>query len=91
MEKHYLENTDITLGTHDTDDCWGEFCTIHKRSDHHMRSFPQHFNFDRFIMERICSHDIGHPDPDEVLLQIGQDDGVHGCDGCCLAPDESSL
>ena len=34
---------------------------------------------DRRIMERICPHGVGHPDPDDVLNQ----DRVHGCDGCC--------
>jgi hypothetical protein len=38
------------------------------------------------LMERVCPHGIGHPDPDsmEWLHRIGvPDDGVHACDGCC--------
>ena len=38
------------------------------------------------LMERVCPHGIGHPDPDslEWLGRIGvPDDGVHVCDGCC--------
>lgn len=31
------------------------------------------------MMERMCPHGIGHPDPDEITLDV-----VHGCDGCCI-------
>lgn len=58
--------------------CAGEHCTIHNRSEHSMRSFPQHWREDRGIMERVCPHGVGHPDPDDINV-----DGVHGCDGCC--------
>ena len=40
-----------------------------------------HWREDRFIMERICEHGVGHPDPDDKRVREG--DGVHGCDGCC--------
>jgi hypothetical protein len=33
-------------------------------------------------MERICSHGVGHPDPDEINT-----DKTHGCDGCCTPPE----
>lgn len=46
-----------------------------------MRSFPQLWRTDRGVMERVCPHGVGHPDPDEVYRDI--DDFVHGCDGCC--------
>lgn len=68
---------------HSVDKCAGEFCTIHNRSDHSMRSFPQRWRGDRGIMERICTHGIGHPDPDDWRLNLGADSGTHGCDGCC--------
>lgn len=50
-----------------------------------MRDFPTHFREDRQIMERICPHGIGHPDPDDAAFRAsrGDDDTVHGCDGCC--------
>ncbi len=32
-------------------------------------------------MERICPHDVGHPDPDDMNVIAG--DSSHGCDGCC--------
>ena len=79
-----LEHTDITLVyTHAPDQCIGEHCTIHNRSDHHMRTFPQEWRWDIGIMERICPHGIGHPDPDEYLLEVDPNLRVHGCDGCC--------
>lgn len=84
-----LENTDVVLtNTHGEGQCYGEHCTIHNRSDHHMRSWPQEWRSDRRIMERICPHGVGHPDPDEYLPPDpdGWSRGVHGCDGCCVDP-----
>ena len=82
----FLENTETLMHCHEETLCRGDFCTLHNRSDHHMRSFPQHWRADRGIMERICSHGVGHPDPDEFRVRAGWDDGVHGCDGCCARP-----
>lgn len=74
-----LENTDEVLPrTHSLDSCRGPVCPIHNRSDHHMRAYPQHFRWSRGIMERICPHGVGHPDPDDPT-----ENTVHGCDGCC--------
>ena len=83
LERSTLENSEVTLRTHKPEVCTGQVCTIHNRTDHNMRSFPQHWRSDRRIMERICSHGVGHPDPDEFALLTGKDDGTHGCDGCC--------
>lgn len=85
MELVTLENSDEQLYTHPDFACGGKHCTIHNRSNHSMRSFPQHWRTDRAIMERICSHGIGHPDPDEYKLDgsSGRAESVHGCDGCC--------
>lgn len=77
-----LEHTDLFLHCHDELSCRGEFCTLHKRSEHSMRSFPQQWRGDRGLMERVCSHGIGHPDPDELNLDKNGR-GIHGCDGCC--------
>lgn len=81
-----LEHTDLTIiDTHPPGRCFGRHCTLHNRSNHTMRSFPQHWRSDKGMMERICPHGVGHPDPDEYLLTTpqGQHLGVHGCDGCC--------
>lgn len=79
-----LEHSDeILVNIHAEGECRGEFCTIHRRSDHSMRRFPQHWRSDIAIMERICSHGIGHPDPDDINAHP-----IHGCDGCC-GPQEA--
>lgn len=82
METHYLEHTDIQLEVHSKEECAGQNCTIHNRSDHIMRSFPQHWRSDRGIMERICPHGVGHPDPDSPWENYSTN-WIHGCDGCC--------
>jgi len=58
--------------------CRGGTCSIHSPSNHHMRDWTMNFRGDRGIMERICQHGIGHPDPDDPSRDM-----VHGCDGCC--------
>lgn len=80
-----LENSKRSVLVHRKADCNGDPCTIHNPSDHSMRSFPQHWRDDRGIMERICPHGIGHPDPDDMT-----EDTVHGCDGCCASPGGSN-
>lgn len=87
MESQFLENTDIKITCHDADKCAGQYCTIHKRSNHAMRSFPQMWRDDRGFMERICPHGVGHPDPDEVYLK-SKWDWSHACDGCCADKHE---
>jgi hypothetical protein len=59
--------------------CEGQSCCIHNPSDHHMKEWRQHWRDDRGIMERICPHGTGHPDPDDPSLNTS-----HGCDGCCI-------
>ena len=78
-----LEHSAMRMITHEEDTCKNQYCTIHNRSDHHMRGWPQFYRFDRAIMERICTHGVAHPDPDEYRISCGFDDGGHGCDGCC--------
>lgn len=77
----YLEGGEVIYNVHQKHDCRGPPCPIHHLTDHHMRSFPQHFRQDRRIMERICPHGVGHPDPDDQTT-----DRIHGCDGCCQPP-----
>jgi hypothetical protein len=66
-----------------------EACVIHKPSDHHMRTWSLNWRADTGVMERLCPHGIGHPDPDAVAhaeRQGVEGFGVHGCDGCCRSP-----
>lgn len=70
------------ITAHDREMCWGYWCPIHYPSPHHMRDWPQNWRSDRGIMERVCPHGVGHPDPDETKL-YNKYDWSHGCDGCC--------
>lgn len=81
------------LKTHSPDKCAGEFCPIHNASDHHMREWPLNWREDTGVMERICPHGVGHPDPDDAAhnIRIGREHlTVHGCCGCCRPDAEVS-
>lgn len=69
--------------------CKGTVCCFHSPSEHHMRDWKLNIRLDRSgLTERICPHGIGHPDPDSLAwlkLKGVDDEGVHGCDGCCVS------
>jgi len=72
--------------THTKNETCEQACVIHNQTDHHMQWWPLHWRSDRGIFERICSHGIGHPDPDQGPYWKATDQDwqfVHGCDGCC--------
>lgn len=72
--------------THDDSQCAGEYCSVHNPSEHPLADAPLHWRADRRLMERICVHGVGHPDPDDLAYRRLSDelaDGVHACDGCC--------
>jgi hypothetical protein len=52
-----------------------------------MNTWTRRILMDRHnLIERVCRHEVGHPDPDslEWLHRTGiHDDGAHECDGCC--------
>lgn len=78
------------VNVHKPDSCRNEFCVMHNPSDHHMRTWVMHWRSDRALMERICAHGIGHPDPDDLAFHISIGNtwqSVHGCDGCCREPE----
>lgn len=89
----YVTGTGQRLrGVHPASACEGRHCVVHNPSRHSMRFFATHWRSDRGIMERICPHGVGHPDPDDmefIRLTRGDDaarvESVHGCDGCCHA------
>lgn len=70
----------VLIGVHSDKQCLGQHCCIHNPSDHHMREWEQNWRPDRQMMERICKHGVGHPDPDDICI-----DRSHACDGCCSA------
>jgi len=65
---------------HEHGQCKAGPCPIHHPSNHPMSTWPQIWRNDRHMMERVCPHDVGHPDPD---CKYAQRDMIHGCDGCC--------
>lgn len=92
----YKSGTGQYLAVHTKLSCSGKYCVIHYPSDHCMKDFPTHWRADRHLMERICPHGIGHPDPDDLafkkMIYKGTKEEaekyiyyeeVHGCDGCC--------
>ena len=90
---HELVGGQVLVNVHDSRLCVGRNCPVHNPSEHHMKDFPQNFREDTGVMERICPHGIGHPDPDHMVWakSVGLDwHGVHGCDLCCLEPKEIS-
>lgn len=71
-----------------SDDCDEFGCVLHNPSVNHVNEegWPYNWRGDRGIMERICSHGVGHPDPDSAAFfrRIGKVyQNIHGCDGCC--------
>lgn len=94
MER-YLTGTNQLVWVHAKEKCAGEYCCVHNPSDHHMKDWPTHWRGDRYLMERICPHGIGHPDPDDIAFKeriLGKKradvEAIHGCDGCCIPPIE---
>lgn len=80
----------VWLRHHIAAQCAGHHCPIHNPSDHPMREFPLHWRPDRQLMERVCEHGVGHPDPDHLAFvartrgaEAAATEAVHGCDGCC--------
>lgn len=68
--------------------CDVDGCAIHNPSYHPLSDAKQYMRSDKsWLIERICDHGIGHPDPDSASF-ISKQEGngsiwVHGCDGCC--------
>lgn len=82
----------LVLEIHPESACAGQNCCVHNPSTHPLSDAPLHWRGDRGLMERICSHGCGHPDPDDLAFKKrsmtpGQYEngawGIHGCCGCC--------
>lgn len=75
-----------TIVAHPEEVCAGQFCVIHNPSDHHMKEWPMLWRTDRKIMERICPHQVGIPDPDDLAYRVnilGEDPKYAGIHGSC--------
>lgn len=99
----YITDTGQRVSVHEHDVCDSartgseHGCCIHGPSDHHMKDWPTNWRQDRQMMERLCPHGVGHPDPDDTAYKqrhyMGgrhpeHIDTAHGCDGCCLEPTD---
>lgn len=76
----------VLVNVHPERLCEGRPCCIHHPSDHALKDAPLNWRGDRRIMERICEHGVGHPDPDDGAYRAsqGDEDMTHACDGCCV-------
>ncbi|KKK70059.1 hypothetical protein LCGC14_2927790 [marine sediment metagenome] len=89
-----MNKTVSEIKYHDEKDCSG-YCPFHNPSDHIMVDFPLNLRDDLPVplMERICVHGVGHPDPDSLAYirdVLGKDGWeIHGCDGCCRENEEN--
>lgn len=67
-------------------------CVLHRPTLHKLTGRPQVLRSSTLI-EDICEHGVGHPNPDSVAYLDWRDTGsttsrmstwgTHGCDGCC--------
>lgn len=76
---HMVQTPIAVKGVHLEAWCAGKTCLVHNPSDHHMRRWPLLWNDQRLCFERLCPHDITHPDPDSWGDQLHEGP----CDGCC--------
>jgi hypothetical protein len=91
----FLHSGEI-MRTHPESACESNrYCCIHKPSSHPLNNQPLMWRSDRRLMERLCTHGVGHPDPDDLRFKsemmpvdIVEAIGIHGCDGCCQTTDD---
>jgi len=85
----FTDDADVVWKVHKASVCVGDNCAIHNPSDHPLKDAKIAIRADAFkhgLIERFCTHGIGHSDPDSVAFYAKQGThgmGVHGCDGCC--------
>lgn len=84
MADFVLESGQVLRNIHADGHCNGANCVIHNPSDHSLKDRPRSWRPERGIVERICAHGVGHPDPDQHLSGT---DTMHSCDGCCVGID----
>ena len=88
MERRRVYSGIETWMIHDKSQCAGGFCIFHNPSRHGLENWPMNLR-ETGLVERMCRHGIGHPDPDSAAWmdrRYGHEAGtwsIHGCDGCC--------
>lgn len=88
-----LYQTDLGICYHSSYRCAVEkHCAVHRPSKKNLlKNWPFVVRLDKSgLMERQCSHGVGHPDRDSLkwLRRFMSKSkakalGIHGCDGCC--------
>jgi len=71
VRTHRLEHSYVIRDVHHSALCEGRPCTIHNRSEHSMRAWPQVLR-DGMVL-RKSPDGVLHPDPDEPLVQAFAD------------------
>lgn len=72
------------MTVHHESRCAATWCCIHKPSNHPLNTAPLVWDGEAGMMFRLCGHGLFHPDPDDLVIQLGQAVFVHRvCDGCC--------
>jgi hypothetical protein len=85
---YHDDETGQDLNVHNPDVCANDStpCVFHSPTEHKMRSWPMNIR-ETGLIERMCPHGIGHPDPDSAAY-FGDGWDIHGCDGCCFREEE---
>lgn len=78
MSELYITGVGQAIYVHELWECHEGPCPIHHISDHHMKNWPTCWRNDHKIMERLCPHGVGHPDPDDRNAK-----GINSIHGCC--------
>lgn len=92
----FVDGNGREVRVHPAGTCAGQNCSIHNPSNHPLKEAPLNWRDDRKMMERICTHGVGHPDPDDVAYNVGvlgadeETYSTHGCDGCCATAHAST-
>jgi len=88
----------VLVNVHTEDQCAGQICCIHNPSQHHMTTWPPHWNGAWKQLWRRCPHLRLHPDPDQLSYilrrwghEIVAETMVHMCDGCCQPPAQNEI
>jgi len=74
-----LPNGELLSGIHAPDSCFGEYCVIHKPSNHGLRNARMAW-VSGVGLVRYCTHGKRHPDPDTPQA-VGHS---RECPCCCF-------
>lgn len=94
--EQFTDSAGRIITVHSANKCGSQHCSIHNPSNHPLNNAPLLWRGDRKMMERVCTHGVGHPDFDDVAYNVGvlgadeETYSTHGCDGCCATAHAST-